>query len=318
MDSIVEIKGLKKSFINRNNSLFKKNKKINVLKGVDLKIKTGEVYGLVGESGCGKTTTGNIITRLLKEDSGDILYKNERINDIKNKRLKNYRKEVQMIFQDSSGSINPKKTIKWILEEPLKIHGIYDKTSNEYLNDRLEDVGLGKEHLKRYPHELSGGQRQRISILSALILNPKLIVADEPVSSLDVSIQAQILNLLKDLQSNYNLTYLFISHDLNVVSYLSDRISVMYMGKIIETGDVENIMKMPAHPYTKVLISSVPKINRKNNRIIIKGDIPKYNSDIGCDFYSRCPYAMDICKKNDPDEINLEKNHTVKCHLFGR
>ncbi|MDO7976558.1 ABC transporter ATP-binding protein [Oceanotoga teriensis] len=318
MDSIVEIKGLKKSFINRNNSLFKKNKKINVLKGVDLKIKTGEVYGLVGESGCGKTTTGNIITRLLKEDSGDILYKNERINDIKNKRLKNYRKEVQMIFQDSSGSINPKKTIKWILEEPLKIHGIYDKTSKEYLNDRLEDVGLGKEHLKRYPHELSGGQRQRISILSALILNPKLIVADEPVSSLDVSIQAQILNLLKDLQSNYNLTYLFISHDLNVVSYLSDRISVMYMGKIIETGDVENIMKMPAHPYTKVLISSVPKINRKNNRIIIKGDIPKYNRDIGCDFYSRCPYAMDICKKNDPDEINLEENHTVKCHLFGR
>lgn len=296
----------------------KKNRTIKALNQLNISIYEGETLGLVGESGCGKSTTGNLLVKLLKETEGNIFYKGVNITNISDKEFKNYRKDIQMIFQDPYASINPTKKIGWMLEEPLIIHKLeLNKTKRKKMvYDILETVGLDKSYADRYPKNLSGGQRQRISIAIALISNPAFIVADEPVSALDVSIQAQILNLMKSLQSSYNLTYLFISHDLNVVSYLSDRIGVMYLGNLIELGTTEDISNTPLHPYTQALFSASADIDEdEKERIILKGDIPSpVKPPNGCSFHTRCSKCMDICKTIKPKTIILENNRQVACH----
>lgn len=296
----------------------KKNRTIKALNQLNISIYEGETLGLVGESGCGKSTTGNLLVKLLKETEGNIFYKGVNITNISDKEFKNFRKDIQMIFQDPYASINPTKKIGWMLEEPLIIHKLeLNKTKRKKIvYDILETVGLDKSYADRYPKNLSGGQRQRISIAIALISNPAFIVADEPVSALDVSIQAQILNLMKSLQSTYNLTYLFISHDLNVVSYLSDRIGVMYLGNLIELGTTEDISNTPLHPYTQALFSASADIDEdEKERIILKGDIPSpVKPPNGCSFHTRCSKCMDICKTIKPKTIILENNRQVACH----
>lgn len=312
LKELIRVENLSKEYTD------KKNRTIKALNQLNISIYEGETLGLVGESGCGKSTTGNLLVKLLKETEGNIFYKGVNITNISDKEFKNYRKDIQMIFQDPYASINPTKKIGWMLEEPLIIHKLeLNKTKRKKIvYDILETVGLDKSYADRYPKNLSGGQRQRISIAIALISNPAFIVADEPVSALDVSIQAQILNLMKSLQSTYNLTYLFISHDLNVVSYLSDRIGVMYLGNLIELGTTEDISNTPLHPYTQALFSASADIDEdEKERIILKGDIPSpVKPPNGCSFHTRCSKCMDICKTIKPKTIILENNRQVACH----
>lgn len=305
-----------------NNGIFgKKTGEIKAVDGVSFDIRKGETFSIVGESGCGKSTVGMSLLGLIQPTSGKILFKEKDIFTKNKKDMKEIRKNIQIIFQDTYSSLNPKHTIKKIIGEPLLIN---TKMSDSEIESRVIEllnlVGLSSQHLYRYPHEFSGGQRQRIGIARALALNPQLIICDEPVSALDVSIQSQILNLLEELQEKFNLTYIFISHDLSVVEHISDRVAVMYLGRIVEMGTKDEVFKNPQHPYTKALMSSVPiadpKLKNKKQRIILTGDVPSpKNPPIGCHFHTRCPFKTENCENNYPDLRNVGNSHEVACHL---
>lgn len=281
-------------------------------------MKKGETLSIVGESGCGKSTTGRVLMKLLDATEGRIIFEGQDITDLTDDEIRPLRKEFQMVFQDPYASLNPRLTIKEIIEEPLIVHNIEKSKRADRVIELLEVVGLNKYHANRYPHEFSGGQRQRIGIARALAVNPKLIIADEPVSALDVSIQSQILNLLKDLQEQYNLTYVFIAHDLSVVEHISDRVGVMYLGRLVELVDRDGLFERPLHPYTKALLSAVPipDPTLKRERILLKGDIPSpANPPSGCTFHTRCPFAQQLCKDQVPEFRELDEGHFVACHF---
>jgi oligopeptide transport system ATP-binding protein len=317
---LLEIRGLKKYFHVQRSFLSKSRGPIKAVDGVDLVIYEKESLGLVGESGCGKSTLGRLMINLEKPTDGAVYLEGKNISNYSREELRAYRRKVQLIFQDPYASLNPRRNIKDTLAEPLVIHRCADRKSRKAIvTDTMKSVGLGKEHMERYPHEFSGGQRQRIGIARALILNPQLIIADEPVSSLDVSLQAQILNLLKSLQKQYNLTFLLISHDLGVVYHMCERIAVMYMGKIVELAGNADLYKEPLHPYTKLLFSSAPTLDpeKKKKRMVIAGDIATSpHPPMGCAFYSRCPYRANICDKIQPMLKTSKEGHMVACHLI--
>ncbi|MEM4062279.1 MAG: ABC transporter ATP-binding protein [Desulfurococcaceae archaeon] len=316
---ILEVIDLKKYFRVRGSL----TKKVKAVDGVTLNIKRGETLGVVGESGCGKTTLGRLILRLIDPTSGKILFEGRDVSKVKGKALREYWRNAQMVFQDPHTSLNPRMTIASILLEPVRYHKLDVGDEEEFLVKQMELVGLGREHLYRYPHELSGGQKQRVAILRAIITRPKFIVLDEPTSSLDVSVQAQILELLKDLQKKFNLTYLFISHDIAVVKYMSNRMAVMYLGKIVEIGPSDVVFENPHHPYSKFLLAAVPvpdpEVARSKERLLIKGEPPSpVNPPPGCRFHPRCPYAMEICGKQEPPAIEIGNNHVVYCWLYAK
>ena len=318
--TLVEVKHLKEYF-NINVGAFK-TKPLKAVDDVSFSIKEGETLGLVGESGCGKTTVGRTILNLYKPTSGEIWFDGKEIKTKKD--IKEFRKDATMVFQDPYSSLNPRMTVSDIIAEPLDIHKMY-KTKQERQDRILElmsYVGLNSEHASRYAHEFSGGQRQRIGIARSLAVDPKFIVCDEPVSALDVSIQAQVINMFEELQDKLNLTYLFIAHDLLVVRHISDRIAVMYLGKMVELADADEIYKRPLHPYSKSLMSAVPipdpKIARENQRIVLSGDITSpLNAPSGCPFRTRCPHATAACAESMPEFKEVSKGHFVACHRVG-
>lgn len=316
---LIEVKNLKKYFKVNTGKILSETKYVKAVDGVSFKIFEGETFGLVGESGCGKSTTGQLILRLLLPTSGEIYLDGINIYNYSERKFRRLRKDIQIIFQDSSCALDPKMTIEDILAEPLVIHKIVSKYEvPKEVRRLLNAVGLSKDAAKKFPHEFSGGQRQRIGIAKAIATRPRFILCDEPVSSLDVSIQSQILNLMEDLQKEHNLTYLFIAHGLNVVKHVSNRVGVMYLGKIMEIGDVENIYNNPIHPYTKALISAFPdpELDAKRDRIILKGEVPSpINRPKGCSFHTRCPFAMDICKEKEPKLTEVFDGHYVACFL---
>ena len=289
--------------------------------GVSFKIKRGTTMGLVGESGCGKSTTGRTILRLIEKTDGTVKFNGQDIYGLNKKEMKDLRTKMQIIFQDPYSSLSPRLPVGEIIGEAVREHNIVSKKDyNDYLDKVMSDCGLAPYHKDRYPHEFSGGQRQRICIARALALNPEFIVCDEPVSALDVSIQAQIINLLKDLQEKRHLTYLFISHDLSVVEHISDTIGVMYLGSMVEYGSKESIFANPRHPYTKALFSAIPipDPDRKMNRVILEGSIPSpANPPKGCKFHTRCKECMGICKEQAPKPVEVEEGHFVVCHKYN-
>ena len=314
---LLEVKGLKEYFdINMG---FFRTKPLKAVDDVSFTINKGETLGLVGESGCGKTTVGRTILQLYKPTAGEIIYDGKPVKTKAD--LQKFRTKATMVFQDPYSSLNPRMTVSDIVGEPLDVHHLYSskKEREERILQLLGYVGLNSEHASRYAHEFSGGQRQRICIARALALNPEFIVCDEPVSALDVSIQAQIINLLKELQEKRNLTYLFISHDLSVVEHISDTVGVMYLGGLVETGKTEDIFANPLHPYTKALFSAIPMPDpdAKRDRILLEGDIPSpANPPAGCKFHTRCKECMEICKHEDPKPRDMGDGHKVKCHLY--
>ena len=318
MKPLIEIENMKKFYKQKRTNIFEKPSFVKAVNGISLTLYEGEAFGLVGESGCGKSTIGQLIIQLMKQTDGTIRYKGKDVSTFSTKQLKAWRQEVQIVFQDPYSSLNPKKTIKWILNEPLALHRIGDKAyRNEKIIQTLKEVGLDPSFLYRYPHELSGGQRQRVAIAAAIILEPRFIVIDEGVSALDVSVQAQIINLLKELQEKYSLTYLFISHDLNIVQYFCDRIAVMYMGEIVEHGTTEEIRAYPKHPYTQALFSAIPTIGNKQSSTKLKGDLPDTSDPpCGCTFHPRCPHAFERCKFEKPSTVTISKGHEAACHLM--
>lgn len=322
MEKLIDVKGLKKYFPIKGGFF---NKTVAHLKAVDdvsFYINKGEVLGIVGESGCGKSTTGRAILRLHEPDAGEVIFEGTDICKIDKESLRKKRKDMQLIYQDPYSSLNPRKTVGDIVGEPIFLH---EKLSvnerNEKVKELLQMVGLSPYHIRRYPHEFSGGQRQRIGIARALACNPKFIVCDEAVSALDVSIQAQVINLFEELRERLSLTYMFISHDLSVVRHISDRITVMYLGKAVEMADTEELFKNPIHPYTKALLSAVPVPNprHKSSRIVLQGDVPSpVNTPPGCVFATRCSYCMEICKTERPEFKNIGNEHYLACHLVDK
>ena len=318
-DVLVEAKNLTRHFRSSGFSA-RKRALIRAVEGVSFSIKKGETLGLVGESGCGKSTVGRLLLRLIEPTAGEAYFNGQAIYELGRKEMQLLRREMQIIFQDPFSSLNPRMTIKDIIGEPLDIHGLAVKGNKKAkILELLEMVGLSPEHASRYPHEFSGGQRQRIGIARALALRPRFIVADEPVSSLDVSIRAQILNLMKDLQKNLGLTYLFIAHDLSIVKYLSDKVAVMYLGKIMEIGSANSIFQRPCHPYTRSLLDAVPipdpDVQRK--RLILNEDEQNLSRPpLGCPFHPRCPQAMERCRREKPSLMQLDKEHQAACHLI--
>jgi len=319
-ENIIEVKNIKQYFNVGGNFLH--NGTIKAVDDVSLAIKKGETLGLVGESGCGKTTLGRTILRFIEPTEGKIFYEG---HDITTGNIKEYRKKMQIIFQDPYSSLNPRMTVSDIVGEPLDIHKLYrnKKERFEKINNILEKVGLNSDHAARYPHEFSGGQRQRIGIARAIAVEPSFIVCDEPVSALDVSIQAQIINMLGDMQKELGLTYLFIAHDLSVVKHISNRIGVMYLGNLIEIAKSDEIYSNPLHPYTQALISAIPQPKIKSEvtiqRKILKGEIPSpLNPPSGCKFRTRCPYVKDICSEQVPHLVEISQEHFCACHFAGQ
>lgn len=315
---LLEVRGLKKYFPVKT-GFWGREKVVRAVDGVHLTVYPGETLSIVGESGCGKSTTGRCILRLIEPTEGEILFQGRDIRALNAAGLRAARRDMQLVFQDPFASLNPRKSVGQILQDPLIVHGIGTPAERrKRVEEMIEIVGLTRQHLDRFPHEFSGGQRQRIGIARALILRPKLVVADEPVSALDVSIQAQILNLLKDLQREFQLTYLFISHDLSVVRHISDRVAVMYLGKVVEVADKTALYERPTHPYTQALLSAVPVPDptREVNRIILEGDLPSpANPPSGCQFHPRCRYCMEVCRTTVPPLKEAEPGHLVACHL---
>lgn len=319
---IIEVKDLKKYFPIKSGVIQRTVGHVKAVDGISFSINKGSTMGLVGESGCGKSTAGRTILRLLEKTSGNVYFKGEDVFAVNKKRLRELRPKMQIIFQDPYSSLSPRLPVGEIIGEAVRQHKIVsDAEYNDYIDDIMNNCGLMPYHKDRYPHEFSGGQRQRICIARALALNPEFIVCDEPVSALDVSIQAQIINLLMDLQEKYNLTYLFISHDLSVVEHISDTVAVMYLGNIVEYGKKEDIFSNPLHPYTEALFSAipVPDPNYKMKRIVLSGALPSpANPPSGCKFHTRCPKRMEICSKVAPTPIEMEKDHYVVCHLYNK
>ncbi len=317
---LLKVDGLKKYFPIKQGLLGRTVGEVKAVNDISFYVNEGETLGIVGESGCGKSTTGRTIMRLTEPTDGTIEFDGKDLLSLSNNAMRKIRGDIQMVFQDPYASLNPRHTVEKILEEPLIVHGMKDpKKRKQKVHDFLEVVGLNAFHAKRYPHQFSGGQRQRIGIAKALMTNPKLIVADEPVSALDVSIQAQVLNLMQDLQNEFNLTYIFIAHDLGVVRHISDRIIVMYLGKIVEISESESLNNNPLHPYTQALLSAVPVPDPKfeKEEIILQGDMPSpANPPKGCIFHTRCPYKMDICTQVVPPLLEDKNGHSVACHLY--
>ncbi len=318
---LVEVRDLKMWFPIRRGLLQRQVGNVKAVDGVNFDIYQGETLGLVGESGCGKSTTGRAILKLYRPTGGSVLFEGQDLVKIEGDHLRKMRRQMQMIFQDPYASLNPRMTVGSIVAEPLEVHQMGTKSERlERVRHLLQTVGLNPYFINRYPHEFSGGQRQRIGIARALAVNPKFIVCDEPISALDVSIQAQVINLLEDLQEQFNLTYLFIAHDLSVVRHISDRIAVMYLGKIMELADRDELYRNPMHPYTQALLSAVPipdpTVEESRRRIILEGDVPSpANPPKGCNFSTRCPKAMDVCREQEPVFKDYGDGHYVACWL---
>lgn len=320
-ESIIKVRDLKKHFpIHSAIPFVKSHQSVKAVDGVNFDVYKGETLGIVGESGCGKSTLARLINQLVYPSAGSVEFKGKDLATLSAKDVRAARKSIQMVFQNPDASLDPRKTIEFLIAEPLVIHNIGTKESRKQrVHELLETVGLSSYHARRYPHEFSGGQKQRINIARALALNPDVIICDEPVSALDVSVQAQVINLLKSLQKEFNLTYIFISHDLNVVRYMCDRIAVMYLGKVVETGTFQQLYEDPKHPYTKALLSAIPKENpfEHKERVILTGDVPSpVNPPSGCAFHERCQYVMDICKTDAPVLQTIEPENQVACHLY--
>jgi peptide/nickel transport system ATP-binding protein len=320
-DIILEVNNLKKYFPVKAGVFSKQKGEVKAVDGISFKIKRGSTMGLVGESGCGKSTVGRTILRLIDKTEGDVLFHGKEVFMLNHKELRDMRTKMQIIFQDPYSSLSPRLPVGEIIGEAVKEHNLVPKDKyEEYLDEIMLACGLQPYHKDRYPHEFSGGQRQRICIARSLAVNPEFIVCDEPVSALDVSIQAQIINLLKDLQEERNLTYLFISHDLSVVEHISDTIGVMYLGSLVEYGKTEDIFRNPLHPYTQALLSAIPSPDPdvKMNRVILEGSIPSpANPPQGCKFHTRCNRCMEICKTVVPEMREMEEGHFVACHLYN-
>ncbi len=316
---ILSVKGLKKYFPIRAGVFSRVTGYVKAVDGIDFDIRSGEAYGLVGESGCGKSTAGMTILRLINPTDGEVLYKGKDVSTLDKDELRKMRPEMQIIFQDPYSSLNPRMSVGEAIGESLEVHGIATgKERRERVISVLRECGLDEHHFRRYPHEFSGGQRQRIGIARALVLEPEFIVADEPVSALDVSIQSQIINLMERLQEKFGLTFLFISHDLSVVKHISDRVGVMYLGRIVEDAPKKELYSSPMHPYSQALLSAVPTMQPKikKERIILKGDVPSpSNPPPGCTFHPRCPWAEEVCSQEVPVLKKAGTDHYVSCHL---
>jgi oligopeptide/dipeptide ABC transporter ATP-binding protein len=319
-DTLLEARDLVKHFTVRGTAFRSGDDVVHAVDGVSLEVRSGETLGVVGESGCGKSTLGRLLVRLHEPTSGSVYFDGSDITNLSRRHLRPYRREMQMIFQDPYASLNPRKRVGQILGDPFEIHGgLSREKTRTRVRELLETVGLSPDHVNRYPHEFSGGQRQRIGVARALALNPKLIVADEPVSALDVSIQAQVINLLDDLQSDFDLTYVFIAHDLGVVHHVSDRIAVMYLGVVVEVGPSDELFLAPVHPYTEALLSAIPAIEGeeevRRERIVLEGEVPSpVAPPAGCRFHTRCRYATDICKIERPPLVDHGGGRFAACH----
>ena len=317
---LLEARHVKKYFPIRKGVLQREVGRVHAVDDVSFAVREGETLGLVGESGCGKSTLGRTLVRLFEPTAGEIIFQGKPIQSLGTRRLRPLRREMQMVFQDPYASLNPRKRVGTIVSDPMRIHDLGNRTEQKRrVGEILETVGLSPEHYNRFPHEFSGGQRQRIGIARALALRPKLIIADEPVSALDVSIQSQMLNLLEDLQNEFQLTYIFIAHDLGVVRHVSDRIAVMYLGKIVELSPAEELYTRPIMPYTEALLSAVPipdpDLAEKRERIVLEGDVPSpINPPSGCRFHPRCRYATDVCKQLEPPLVDYGNGHLAACH----
>lgn len=318
---LLEVQGLRKSFPLKKTVTGKVTQELVAVDNVSFKLNQGETLGIVGESGCGKTTLGRTVLKLYKPTAGRIIFDGKDITNYSSKQMREIRKQMQIIFQDPYSSLPPRDTVGGILSEPVRVHKIVPKAEiKDYVLELMDKCGLRDYYYERYPHEFSGGQRQRICIARALSINPRLVICDEPVSALDVSIQAQIINLLKKLQRDMNLTYMFISHDLSVVKFISDKIAVMYLGSVVEYGEKSEIFKSPLHPYTKALFSAIPYPDPdvKMKRIVLGGDIPSpANPPKGCRFHIRCPYAKPICSEIAPEYKDYGGGHCAACHFAG-
>ena len=314
---LIEARNLSKSFAIGGGFLSKK-KVVRAVEDVSLQIQRGETFGLVGESGCGKSTIGRTLLRLYEPTSGQIFFEG---SDITKANMRPYRKKMQIVFQDPYASLDPRMTVGDIVGEPLDIYHAYESKAErrEKILELLNLVGLNSEHMNRYPHEFSGGQRQRVSIARSMALRPDFMVCDEPISALDVSIQAQVINMLMELQQKLNMTYLFIAHDLNVVRHISKRVGVMYLGSLVEVCDANELYRNPLHPYTQALLSAIPipdpNVSRSRHRVVLEGEVPSpMNPPKGCKFHTRCPYARDICREARPETIEVGQGHTCACH----
>ncbi|MFB1082908.1 ABC transporter ATP-binding protein [Jeotgalibacillus sp. JSM ZJ347] len=319
-ETLLKVENLKKHFPIRGGVLGKEIGSVKAVEGVSFEVKKGETLGIVGESGCGKSTTGRMLLRLIEPTDGKVYFEGQDVTKLSTGDMRKLRRDMQMVFQDPFASLNPRHTVEKILEEPLKVHGIgTPKERKQKVRELLEIVGLSSYHAKRYPHQFSGGQRQRIGIARALMTQPKLIIADEPVSALDVSIQSQVLNLMQDLQKEFQLTYIVIAHDLGVVRHISDRVGVMYLGRMAELTDSEKLYDKPLHPYTQALLSAVPIPDPlyEKDAVVLEGDIPSpSNPPSGCAFHTRCPFKMDVCSQKIPELREHEPGHYVACHLY--
>lgn len=318
---LLEVSGLKKHFDIKGGVFGRKVGTVQAVNDISFTVMEGEILGIVGESGCGKSTTGKAILRLIEPTEGKVTFEDHDLTNLSDEEMRKLRRDMQMIFQDPYASLNPRHTVEKIISEPLLIHGVKSSEQrSQRVKELLEVVGLNPYHATRYPHQFSGGQRQRIGIARALANNPKLIICDEPVSALDVSVQSQILNLMSELRDEFNLTYIFIAHDLSVVKHISDRVGVMYLGNMVELTEKDKLYEDPKHPYTQALLSAVPSLDPdiRKERTILQGDVPDpANPPTGCVFHTRCPKAMEVCKQEKPMFLEVEDRHFVACHLYN-